>query len=163
MPTEQASDNLTNIMAQAMRKSIPELRTQVQFTAFMAGFDAFRFMCNSIFGSHSSLEEQAKEALDKSFEAMRVATKLSNQFQEIPAEDRSPSSNQFIENPLQFSEYDTQKKLLSDLNQVTSTIGLNEWYQRTKDDREKVISQSLRNILFDAIRCKRDDLSKLQR
>jgi hypothetical protein len=64
---------------------------------------------------------------------------------------------------LQFGEYDIQKKLMMDLELLTSTEALNEWYLRTKDEREKVTSQSLRNVLFDAIRCKRDDLSNAHR
>jgi len=142
---------------------MPELKTQVQFSAFMAGFDSFRLLSNSIFASDPVGEEQARGAFEKALEAMRVATKLSNQFQEIPAEERSPSASQFVEAPLQFGEYDTQKKLMLELELLTSTDALNEWYLRTKDEREKVTSQSLRNVLFDAIRCKRDDLSNAQR
>jgi hypothetical protein len=163
MKTESLPNNATNIMAQAMKQSMPELKTQVQFTAFMAGFDSFRLLCNSIFSRDLTLESQALEALEKSLEAMRISTKLSNQFQEIPAEDRSPSSAQFVETPLQFSEYDTQKKLLLELDRLTSTEELNAWYPKTKDEREKVVSQSLRNILFDQIRIKRDELANAHR
>lgn len=163
MPTGPLPDNTANIMAKAMRQSMPELKTQVQFTAFMAGFDSFRLLCNSIFAGDVPLEEQARAAFEKSLEAMKVATRLSNQFQEIPAEERSPSATQFVEAPIQFGEYDLQKKLLKELDHITSTVALNEWYLGTKDDREKIISQSLRNILFDAIRNKRDELGMTQR
>lgn len=163
MPTEHLPDNAMNIMAQAMKQSMPELKTQVQFTAFMAGFDAFRLLCNSIFSGDTALEEQAIDAFEKSLEAMRVATRLSKQFEEIPEEERSPSANQFVEAPLQFGEYDLQKKLLSELSRLTSTEDLNAWYLGTKEEREKVISQSLRNILFDEIRNKQDALKKSKR
>ena len=163
MPTGQLPDNAMTLMAQAMKQSMPELKTQVQFTAFMAGFDAFRLLCNSIFASDKALEEQSLEALEKALESMRVATKLSNQFQEIPENERSPSASQFVETPLQFGAYDLQKKLLLELNRLTSTEDLNAWYLNTKDEREKVVSQSLRNILFDEIRVRRDFLSKSNR
>ena len=163
MPTEQLPDNTMSIMAQAMKQSMPELKTQVQFTAFMAGFDSFRLLCNSIFACDTALEGQAIEAFDKSLEAMRVATKLSKQFEEIPEEDRTPSASQFVEAPLQFGEYDLQKKLLSELSRLTSIDELNAWYLSTKDEREKVVSQSLRNILFDEIRNKQDALNKVKR
>ena len=163
MPTGSTPDNATNIMAQAMKQSMPELKTQVQFTAFMAGFDSFRLLCNSIFASDTALEAQAMEALEKSLDAMRVATRLSNQFQEIPAEERSPSAAQFVEAPLQFGEYDTQKKLLTELSRINSTVELNNWYAQTKEERDKVVSQALRNVLFDEIRGKRDALSKSNR
>lgn len=162
MPTEQLPDNAMAIMAQAMKQSMPELKTQVQFTAFMAGFDAFRLLCNSIFASDQALENQSLEALEKALESMRVATKLSNQFQEIPENERSPSASQFVEAPLQFGEYDVQKKLLLELNRLTSVDDLNAWYLKTRDERESVVSQSLRNILFDEIRSRRDFLSKAQ-
>lgn len=141
---------------------MPELKTQVQFNAFMAGFDAFKLLCNSIFAGDAPLEDQARAAFEKSLEAMKVATKLSKQFQEIPAEERGPSSAQFVEPPLQFNEYDLQRRLLTELDHITSTVVLNEWYSESKSIREKIISQSLRNILFDAIRSKRDELSIAQ-
>lgn len=157
MPTEP--DNATNIMAQAMKQSMPDLKSQMQFTAFMAGFDSFRLLCNSIFASDSALEAQVMEAFEKSLDAMRVATRLSNQFQEIPAEERSPSANQFVDAPLQFTEYDVQKKLLTELARITTTEDLNTWYLRTKEERDKVVSQTLRNVLFDEIRGKRTALT----
>lgn len=139
---------------------MPDLKSQVQFTAFMAGFDSFRLLCNSIFANDPALETQAMEAFEKSLDAMRVATRLSKQFQEIPAEERSPSANQFIETPLQFTEYDSQKKLLMELSRIATTEALNAWYQTTKEERDKIVSQALRNVLFDAIRSKRDALAK---
>lgn len=159
MPTVPLPDNAANIMAQAMRQLIPELKTQVQLNAFIAGFDSFKLLCNAIFAENSSLEDQARTAFEKSLEAMKVATRLSNQFQEIPAEERGPSATQFVEAPLQFGEYDLQKRLLTELDRIQNTGALTEWYQNTKGDREKIISQSLRNILFDAIRSKREELS----
>jgi hypothetical protein len=162
MPTAPLPDNAATIMAQAMRQSIPELKTQVQFNAFMAGFDSFKLLCNSIFAGNASLEDQARAAFEKSLEAMKVATRLSNQFQEIPAEERGPSATQFVEAPLQFGEYDLQRRLLTELDRITTIVALNKWYQGTKEDREKILSQSLRNILFDAIRSKRDELSIAQ-
>ena len=159
----EPNDNMSQIMAQAMKQQMPALKTQVQFTAFMAGFDAFRLFCNSIFSGDQTLEQQAKDALDRSFDAMRVATKLSNQFQEIPATERSASSSQFVDPPTRFTEYDVQKKLLLELSQVSTTDELNNWYARSKDERERVVSQSLRNVLFDEIRTKRDLLSRAQK
>ena len=163
MPTGPLPDDATNIMAQAMQQSMPDLKSQMQFTAFMAGFDSFRLLCNSIFASDSALEGQAMDALEKSLDAMRVATKLSKQFQEIPPEERSPSANQFVESPIQFGEYDVQKKLMMELSRLPTTEALNEWYTFTKEEREKVVSQALRNVLFDAIREKRNSLSDANR
>lgn len=137
---------------------MPDLKSQVQLTAFMAGFDAFRLWCNSIFSNDPVLEAQATGAFEKSLEAMRVATRLNKQFQEIPVEERSPSANQFIETPLQFTEYDSQKKLLMELSRISTTEALNAWYTSTKEERDKIVSQTLRNVLFDAIRSKRNAL-----
>lgn len=156
-------DNTSQIMAQALRQQMPSLKTQVQFTAFMAGFDAFRLLCNSIFSGDQSMEVQAKVALDKALESMRVATKLSNQFQEIPATERSASSSQFVDPPTRFTEYDSQKELLLELERLSTTDELNSWYLSTKDRREKIVSQELRNVLFDQIRSKRDLLAQRDR
>jgi hypothetical protein len=71
---------------------------------------------------------------------------------EIPETDRSSSSSLFTQPPVNFQEYDVQKKLLVEIERITTIEELNMWYVKTKSERDRVISQTLRNILMDSIR-----------
>ena len=161
--TQPMPDNAMKIMAQALKQSMPHLNTQAQSTAFMISFDSFRLLCDAIFSGDPASEASTREIFDKSLDQMRTATVLTEKFKEIPEEERGPAANQFVNPPTEFGEYDLQKKLMVDLTVITTTDELNSWYAETKEDREKVVSQSLRNILFDAIRDKKAVLLRAQR
>ena len=161
--TQSMPDNAMKIMAQALKQSMPNLKTQAQSTAFMISFDSFRLLCDAIFSGDPASEANARELFDKTLGQMRTATELTEKFQEIPEDERGPAANQFVNPPTEFGEYDIQKKLMVDLTVITTTDDLNSWYAETKEEREKVVSQSLRNVLFDAIREKKAVLLKAQR
>jgi len=99
-----------------------------------------------------------REAFEKSLEAARSVTELSSRFQEVPPEFRTKASEAFTAPPAEFQEYDVQKRLLMELDTLTTLEELSDWYQRTKNDRDRVVSQTLRNILLDRIREKKTSL-----
>jgi len=144
-------------MIKALQAQMPGLKTQAQFNVFMLAFDALRVQLDAIFIGDSNREEQGREALNKALDAARQVTDLGNKFQEVP-EAAKTASNPFVRPPDNAMEYDTQKKLLSELHGIATTPGLQEWYERTKTERDSISSQTLRNILIDAIREKRQSL-----
>lgn len=151
MPPEAA-----RMMTEALRQSMPNLKTQAQFTAFMLAFDSFRLLCDSIFSNDRSREEDARAAFEQAIAAIQTATELGAKFEEIPLESRSTAANPFTQPPVQFQEYDIQKKLLAELTRITSIEDLRQWYDSTKPQRDQVVSQTLRNVLLDRIRQKKE-------
>ena len=95
-------DNAMKIMAQALKQSMPNLKTQAQSTAFMISFDSFRLLCDAIFSGDPASEANARELFDKTLGQMRTATELTEKFQEIPEDERGPLSKRiyykYIEN-----------------------------------------------------------------
>jgi len=152
--------NPTQDMVEALRASIPNLKTQAQFTAFMSAFDALRFTLDAIYAGDEAREKQGLETLDKAFDVARKATDIGKKLEEVPPEHRGPASQQFTSPPAELQEYDLQKRLLFELEQITTLDDLSTWYERTKADRDKVVSQSLRNILLDEVRSKRAKLTQ---
>ena len=73
----------------------------------------------------------------------------------MPEESRGPASSAFTTPPKEYEEYDLQKRLLLELDRLPDQGELVAWYEKTKADRERIVSQSLRNVLIDAIRAKR--------
>lgn len=143
------------LMAEALRHQMPNLKTQAQMTAFMVSFDSLRLLVDAICAGDKAREVQARDAFEKSIQAAREVTDLGNKFQEVPVEHRTSVSNPFTQPPVQFEEYDVQKRLLLELEAITTVAEMNEWTIRVKADTERVVTQSLRNSLFDAIRSKR--------
>lgn len=150
--------DMASVMAEALKQSMPNLKTQGQFTAFMLAFDSFRLLCDSVCSRDKEMETQARVAFEKAIDAVRTSTELTGKFEEIPEENRGSASNPFTQPPAEFHEYDIQKKLLGELNFIVSIEALNEWYLQTKSDRDRVVSQTLRNVLLDSIRRRRETL-----
>jgi hypothetical protein len=143
-------------LLQALQSQLPGLKTQAQLNAFMAGFDALRLVMGSIFQGDVAAETKALEALAQIFELARSSTQLSNQYAEAP-EVASTVSNPYTQPPKSVAEYDIQRKLLSELAAITSDDDLQVWYAKSRPEQDLVISQSLRNVLFDAIRAKKSE------
>lgn len=158
MPVEVPPD----AMAEVLRQSIPSMKSQAQFNAFAIAFDSFRLVLEAIFSGNASGEVEALLTLEKALEAAKTATDITNQYEEIPEENRGKASTEFTTAPYAFGEYDTQKKLLGELTTITTSAELNDWYLNTKGDRDKVVTQSLRNILMDSIRQKKSELAGAQ-
>jgi hypothetical protein len=146
-------------MADVLKQLLPGIKTQAQLTAFMIAFDSFRVLCEALLEGDKDQEEVGKELLDKALEALRTSSELSAKFAELPEDQKCTSAaNSFVSPPVQFLEYDVQKRLLSELSRITTKEELNTWYVSTKGDRDRVVSQSLRNVLMDSIRSKKDQL-----
>lgn len=139
-------------MLEALRASLPSLKTQAQFTAFTLGFDALRLTFDAIFSQNENREKQALATLEQAFDVARKSTDLSVKFEEVPAESRGPASNPFTSPPKEFHEYDIQKRLLLELETLNNLEDITVWYETTKGDRNRIVTQSLRNILIDEIR-----------
>lgn len=149
------SPDVGQMMADAMRAQMPSLKTQAQFTAFMAAFDAFRLLMDSVFSLSTSREMECRQVFEKALMAARDVTEVGQKFEEIPVEHRGAASNPFTQAPNEFHEYDTQKRLLSELSVIDDFQKLSDWYAATKGLRDRIVSQPLRNGLIDQIREKR--------
>lgn len=158
--TQPMPPDAAQMMAQALRQSMPGMKTQAQFTSFMLAFDSFRLLCDSICSGDRAREADARDAFEKAIGAVRTSTELGKKFEEIPEESRGTASNPFVQPPNQFQEYDIQKKLMGELGRIVTRDELNKWYTETKPERDRVVSQTLRNVLIDSIREKKDALER---
>jgi hypothetical protein len=138
---------------------MPAVTSQAQFNAFMASFDALRFTFNEICAGNLAQETEGRKALDMSLELGRKVTEVTEQLKDIPEAATSKAAEEYKNPPAQYYEYDIQRALLSELEQLAELDKLNEWYSLTKERREMVKTSSLRNALFDAIRSRKSLLT----
>lgn len=154
MPADQ-------MMVEALRASMPGLRTQAQFNAFMATFDALRAVANAHFEGKPEMAAQARVALDQGIEAIRLSSDITRRLEEVPEAASGKTAEEFKRPPAQFSEYDVQRRLLTELAAIGDGPALSAWYQHNRAAIEGVVSQTLRNALIDAVREKKVTFDRL--
>ncbi len=150
MPAEAMDVN--NVLAQTFKKRMPGMKTQAQFNTFRAAFDAFEAVVNNIFSGNAEKEAESRQLLDQAFTACKQATDISRKLEAVPEAATSKAAEEFKKPPAEFAEYDVQQALLGELGRLQSLDDLKQWYEESKPRRDSVKSQTLRNVLMDAIR-----------
>ena len=144
--------NPQEAMLQAMRQQIPNLKTQVQFNLFMKAFDALRHTLNSAFGLDKEGYEKGKQVLDLALGSALKMSEVVQKLQDMPEAATSKAAEEFKQPPREFLEYDVQKALLTELERLGSGEELQRWYDSNRARIDCVVSATIRNELFDAIR-----------
>jgi hypothetical protein len=135
-----------------LQQQFPNLKSQAQFNAFQASFEAFRGVLNAIFSESLLAEKESLDALGKAFDVAKQATKITHQLEDVPEAATSRAAEEFKQPPAEFGEYDEQRKLMTELAHIENLKDLTDWYKTNRVRIDKVRSQSLRNVLLDAIR-----------
>lgn len=151
---EKLTPEMQQAMLEAMRTQMPALRTQAQYNAFCAAFDALRLTMNAIFEGNAARQAEGKKALDLSLDIAQKVTAISEQLREVPEAAGTVGAELFTRAPAELQEHDIQRALLSELAQLETLEELSEWYMATPtvERRGRVVSQNLRNVLMDSIR-----------
>ncbi len=126
----------------------------------MAAFDALRLTLDGYFSGNFAQADKAKEALNTVLVLAAQMPELHQKAQEVPEGDRGDATREFLAPAKEILEYDYQRGLMVGLSNITAISDLNEWYAETKTIRDRIVSQSLRNQLMDAIRAKRIELQR---
>jgi len=148
------------LFMRALQQQLPGLKSQAQFTAFQASFEAFRAVINGVLERNREAEAVGKEALAKSFETLRVATDLTQKLHDVPEAVTSREAEDFKRPPREFGEYDVQRALLSELEKIQTLSELDEWWTTNRQRVDLVKSPSLRNPLIDFVREKKHRLGQ---
>jgi len=144
----------------ALQASMPGLRSQAQFNAFMAAFEALRGTMQAIFSRNTTAETEFRGALGKSLEAARQVTDITERLSDVPDAAESKLADEFKNPPRQFGEYDLQRALLGELTAIGALDDLSVWWVSNRQRIDQVVSLSLRNPLIDAVREKKQQLSQ---
>jgi hypothetical protein len=155
-----APPDMNQLLAQAMKMQMPGLKSQGQYNAFRATVDAFRAVINAILEENLPQEQEMRKVLDDGFLAVRQATTLTRQLTDVPEASTSPVAEEFKRPPAEFQEYDIQRQLLAEVGKTISLDDLKLWYKEAKPRLDRVKSQTLRDVLLDAIRAKKMALAE---
>lgn len=136
-----------------VRAALPGVKTQAQYDACACAVEATRVVLAAIHSGDAAHEAEARKALEVALEAARKAVELSRKLDDEP-EVAPGSADVFRRTPAEFEERDISVRLLSELQAIATAEELQRWYAATRGDRERVISQALRNDVLDAVRAK---------
>jgi len=146
------------VMADLLKGQMPDIKSQGQYDAVVGAMDALKLVLNAILAQDTSAEKEAQKALEMALTATRQATELTDKLEDVPEAATSEAAEAFKKPPAEFQEYEIQRRLLADLNRIENMENLNEWYAETKELRDKIVTQKLRNALLDGIRAKKHSL-----
>jgi hypothetical protein len=148
-------------MFETIRKGMPGITTQAQFNATLAAFDALKVTLNAIFLADTSEESRGQAALKEALEVARQVTVVVVKLSHVPEAATSQAAEEFKNPPAQFTEYDTMKALLLELETISTSEGLAQWYSTNRPRIDRVVSQSYRNELLDTIRSKKISIGRV--
>jgi hypothetical protein len=148
-------------MMDLLKTQIPGCRSQGQFDAILLLTEALQMALSAYCGTDAEAQSRAKERLLQTLDMLARASRLTQQLEDVPEAATSEAAQAFKEPPKQFAEQDLQRGLLTTLAEIKSASELNAWYadSATKEAISRIVTQTLRNELFDHIRNKRKELS----
>jgi hypothetical protein len=152
--------HMDQILAETIKRTMPSCKTQAQFTTFRAAFDAFRATMDAIFQEDKGRSDETRRLLDLAFQAAEQATIISRQLSDVPEAATGAGSQEFKTPPAEFAEYDVQQRLLAELEGFQELADLQQWYTNSRERRDSIRTQTLRNVLMDAIRAKKLSLTR---
>ena len=121
----------------------------------MSCFESLQHYLNASFGRDTATAKKLREGLDKALDLAPKMTEVTERLEDTP---EATTNKDFVKPPDQFTEEATQKELLEELGRLSSRSGLQSWYEDQRARIDTVVSPSLRDKLFDAIRAKKRDL-----
>jgi hypothetical protein len=152
----KARADFNKAMVEAMKVSMPNLKTQAQFDLVTQTFDVLQMYLNASFGQDDEGSAQARIALNKGLDLAPKLGVIAEQAAESPEITTNPD---FVEPPRQFTEEASCAKFLQDLQDQKSSRQLTAWYEANRVAFDRIQTTELRSRLFDAIRLRKKELS----
>lgn len=155
MPGPTATTAPDQMIANLLRNQMPGIKTQAQYDAVLGALDAVRLVANALLERDRFKEAEGRRAMELAFHAIDKATELTLKLEDSPEAATSAAAEAFKTAPAEFRELEDQRRQLAELDALTTTDELTQWYAATKPRRDLIVTQSLRNQLMDAIRTKK--------
>lgn len=145
-----------SVIEQAIRQGMPHCKTKAHFDLVIQASEALRVYLDAAFALDGTTASKAREGLTK---LLDLAPQLAEVAQKLEDHPEATTNRDFIDPPPEASEVSRQQALLAELAPITERSVLDHWYSLSKERMNGVVSQRLRDELFDAIRAKKHALS----
>lgn len=152
-----APSNPAAVVEAAIKQAVPNCKTQAHFDLILNAWQALQLYINAAYGFDRETASKARAGLDR---LLDLAPQLAVTHQKLEENPEATSNRDFIDPPKQMTEAETQQRLLLELEKITTTKDLAVWWAHNRETiDDHVVSQHVRNELFDKLRAKKAALT----
>lgn len=153
---EAPPSNPVAVVEAAIRQAVPNCKTQAHFDLILQAWQALQLYLNAAYGFDRDTAGKARAGLDR---LLDLAPQLAATHEKLADNPEATSNRDFIDPPKQMTEVETQGKLLRELDEISELEALSTWYAAARPRMDGIVSQKLRDELFDGIRAKKRALA----
>lgn len=136
----------------AIEVEMPHCKTQAQFDLVIQAWNALRLHLNAVYGFDRPTADQTLEGLNQLLELAPKIAHVSSRLEDNP---EATTNRDYVDAPKEVGEHHVQQTLLAELADMKDMTQLQAWYGNVKPLLDSIVSQKLRDELFDAIRAKK--------
>lgn len=140
------------IVEAAIRQAVPNCKTQAHFDLILNAWQALQVYVNAAYGFDRETAGKARAGLDR---LLDLAPQLAATHEKLEDHPEATTNRNFVEPAKEMTEFETMYQLLLELNAITSKPELDAWYERSKPLMNRIVTQKLRNEVFDSVRAKK--------
>lgn len=144
------------IIEQTIQQGMPNCKTKAHFDLVMQASETLRVYLDAAFGFDMVTANKARVGL---LQLLDLAPQVASVAQKLEEHPEATTNKDYVEPPAYLSEGPAQQALLGELANINDRAVLDHWYVASKARLDGIVSQRLRDELFDAIRAKKHALS----
>jgi hypothetical protein len=154
--SEGATDPV-KVLEAAIKQAVPNCKTQAHFDLILNAWQALQLYINAAYGFDQETAAKAREGLNR---LLDLAPQLAATHEKLEDNPEATTNRDFIEPPKQTTEAEAQRRLMAEVDKISSLSDLNAWYAAFKPLIDhSIVTRRLRDELLDAIRAKKAALT----
>ena len=149
------SPSPVDVVRQAIEQEMPHCKTQAHFDLVIQAWTSLKVYLDACYGFDRQRAAQAREGLNRLLDLAPQVAQMHAKLQETP---EATTNRDYVEPARELTEHHKQQTLLAELQDLDSFDRMQTWYSNAKPIMDTIVSQKLRDELYDAIRVKKHAL-----
>lgn len=143
------------VLEAAIKQAVPNCKTQAHFDLILQAWQVLQLYINAAYGFDRETAAKAREGLDR---LLDLAPQLAAAHEKLEGSPEATTNRDFVDPPKQFTEVETHRRLMSELRPISNMQDLARWWSQNRALMDgRIVTQKLRDELFDTIRAKKTE------
>jgi len=157
MPARPApSPSPVDVVRQAIEQEMPHCKTQAHFDLVLQAWTALKLYLDACYGFDRDKADRSREGLIR---LLDLAPQVAQAHAKLREHPEATTNGDYVEPARELTENHKQQTLLAELRDIDSFERLKNWYSSVKPILDSIVTQKLRDELYDAIRVKKNALT----